>query len=124
MRTVLPIALVKNRKEPLHVVKEGKGFSHGELSKVKISFDVARRIGLRIDPRRKSVHEENIKVLKEWLGKSDKDELKKLKDENKRKNFALGGKNTNRVFRGLTSAGKKSRGLRKTRGLKNTYKHR
>ncbi|QGA54489.1 50S ribosomal protein L15e [Sulfolobus sp. E5-1-F] len=31
--------------------------------------------------------------------------------------------NRNRVFRGLTSAGKKARGLRKSRGLKGTVKH-
>lgn len=31
--------------------------------------------------------------------------------------------NRNRVFRGLTSAGKKARGLRKSRGLKGTVRH-
>ncbi|AFK50830.1 50S ribosomal protein L15e [Thermogladius calderae 1633] len=38
-------------------------------------------------------------------------------------NWVCEPQNRGRVFRGLTSAGKKMRGLRKSRGLKGTHKH-
>lgn len=48
----------------------GKGFSLGELQAVGLDFKRALKMGLRIDKRRRSVHKENIKVLKELLGTS------------------------------------------------------
>lgn len=120
MKSNLPVALIKNRKDPLNLVKEGKGFSLGELSKAEISLEIAKKAGLSIDSRRRSTHEENIKFLKEWLGKADKNKLMKLRIKHKGPNSASTGKNKRRVYRGLSSAGKKTRGLRKSRGLKNT----
>jgi large subunit ribosomal protein L13e len=119
MKSNLPIAVIKNRKDPQNLVKEGKGFSLGELSKAEISLEIAKKAGLSIDSRRRSTHEENIKILKEWLGKVDKSKLIKLRIKHKGL-FAFTGKNKRRVYRGLSSAGKKTRGLRKSRGLKNT----
>ncbi|OYT39985.1 MAG: 50S ribosomal protein L13e [Desulfurococcales archaeon ex4484_58] len=50
-------------------VREGRGFSRGELEAVGLDFKKALKLGLRIDKRRKSVHEWNIKALKEYLEK-------------------------------------------------------
>ena len=50
-------------------VREGRGFSLGELQKAGISIQEAKRLKIRIDKRRKSVHEENVKVLKEYVEK-------------------------------------------------------
>ena len=120
MESNLPIALIKNRKDPLNLTKQGKGFSLGELSKAEISLEIARKACLSIDSRRRSTHEENIEILKEWLGKVDKSKLMKLRIKHKGPNSASTGKNKRRVYRGLTSAAKKTRGLNKSRGLKNT----
>jgi len=49
--------------------RRGKGFSLGELRAVGLDSETARKIGLPIDKRRKSVHEENIKALKDFLNK-------------------------------------------------------
>jgi len=48
-------------------IRVGKGFSLGELQAVGLDFKKALKLGLRIDKRRKSVHEENIEILKEFL---------------------------------------------------------
>jgi large subunit ribosomal protein L13e len=47
----------------------GRGFSKGELEAVGLDFKKALKLGLRIDKRRRSVHEWNIKTLKEYLEK-------------------------------------------------------
>jgi lipid II:glycine glycyltransferase (peptidoglycan interpeptide bridge formation enzyme) len=65
MKSNLPVALIKNRKDPQNLVKEGKGFSLGELSKAEISLEIAKKAGLSIDSRRRSSHEENIKIFKD-----------------------------------------------------------
>ena len=45
----------------------GRGFSVGELKAAGITLDTARRLGIYIDKRRKSVHEENVETLKKLL---------------------------------------------------------
>ena len=47
--------------------KIGRGFSLGELQAVGLNFKKALKLGLRIDKRRRSVHEENIEILKKIL---------------------------------------------------------
>lgn len=49
--------------------REGRGFSKGELEAVGLDFKTALKLGLRIDKRRRSVHEWNIQILKEYLEK-------------------------------------------------------
>ncbi|BDC18585.1 50S ribosomal protein L13e [Acidianus sp. HS-5] len=47
--------------------REGKGFSVGELKAVNLTPGKARKLGLRVDKRRKSVHQENVDSLKKYL---------------------------------------------------------
>ncbi len=50
----------------------GRGFSKGELEAVGLDFKKALKLGLRIDKRRRSVHEWNIRALREYLEKLEK----------------------------------------------------
>lgn len=50
-------------------LRVGRGFSKGELEAVGLDFKTAMKLGLRIDKRRKTVHEWNIQALKEYLAK-------------------------------------------------------
>jgi len=49
--------------------RRGKGFSRGELREAGIDFQTALRLRIRIDQRRKTKHEENVKALKQYLQK-------------------------------------------------------
>ena len=48
----------------------GRGFSIGELKAAGITLDMARRLGIYVDKRRKSIHEENVEALKKILEES------------------------------------------------------
>ena len=86
-------------------VREGKGFSFGELEAVELTAGNAKKMGIPVDTKRKSSHEENIEVLKEFLEEAKDLDIKveKPKIENK----PIRG----RVFRGKTSAGQRMRYL-------------
>jgi large subunit ribosomal protein L13e len=86
-------------------VREGKGFSLGELEAVELTAGKAKRMGIPVDTRRKSSHEENIETLKEFIEEAKDLDIKvgKPKFENK----PIRG----RAFRGKTSAGQRMRGL-------------
>ena len=49
-------------------MREGRGFSRGEIDKAGATVDDLKMAHLRVDPLRKSSHEENIKTLQELLG--------------------------------------------------------
>lgn len=46
-------------------LRKGKGFSIGELKQAGVTIELAKKLGIRIDRRRRSVKEENVKILKE-----------------------------------------------------------
>jgi len=48
-------------------MREGKGFSRGELREVGMDFKQALRLTIPIDLKRKTKHEDNIKTLKQHL---------------------------------------------------------
>ena len=50
-------------------VREGRGFSLGELKEAGLTPEKARKLGLYVDKRRKTVHEWNVKALREFIEK-------------------------------------------------------
>lgn len=81
MEYLIPIAHVFRFKKSRQVKAKGKGFSIMELNKAGVSIEIARKYGLRIDSRRKTVHQENIEKLKKWISKfiKKKEETQKSK---------------------------------------------
>jgi large subunit ribosomal protein L13e len=47
--------------------KRGRGFSSEETSQAGLTIDEARRMGLIVDLRRKTVHPENVDALKQYM---------------------------------------------------------
>ncbi len=44
--------------------RNGKGFSKGEIKKAGSNPEDARKIGLPVDPRRRTIYDENVEVVK------------------------------------------------------------
>jgi len=86
-------------------IRKGKGFSRSELEAVEITAGEAKKMGIPVDTRRKSSHDENIETLKEFLEEADERDLKASKPSFNSKPIR------GRVFRGKTSAGQKMRNL-------------
>jgi large subunit ribosomal protein L13e len=92
-------------------LRKGRGFSLGEIKKVGLTLGEAERLGIYVDKRRKTIHQENIEVLRDLVELVKSGAINppvKSKPGERRK---LGSPAWGRAFRGLTSAGKKSRGL-------------
>ena len=53
-------------------LRVGRGFSKLEIKEAGITIDVAKRLGIPIDPRRRSKHDWNVKALKEYIAKISK----------------------------------------------------
>ena len=49
--------------------RQGKGFSSEELKKAGLSLSEAVRLHIPVDPRRKTIHEENVEAVKVFLDK-------------------------------------------------------
>jgi len=69
-----PRAVVKtprnvSRGRAIPKLREGRGFSVGELKEVGLSVKEARKLGLYVDARRRSTHPENVRALRELLEK-------------------------------------------------------
>jgi ribosomal protein L13E len=62
MTTVKPIVFKKGGKQ-----RSGKGFSREELKKAGLSLKKALRLGIPVDSRRRTAHEDNINVVKRFL---------------------------------------------------------
>jgi len=48
-------------------IRRGRGFSKNELKEVNVDLKSALKLGIPIDPRRRSKHKENIEVLRRYL---------------------------------------------------------
>lgn len=86
-------------------IRKGKGFSLSELEAVEITAGEAKKMGIPVDTRRKSSHDENIETLKEFLEEADELDLKVSEPSFESKPIR------GRVYRGKTSAGQKMRNL-------------
>lgn len=62
-----PVATVAARHIDRLQDRKGRGFSSGELDSAGVSLEVARRHGLSLDIRRRSVLEGNVAALSAWL---------------------------------------------------------
>jgi len=62
MKTVKPKVFKNDGKQ-----RAGRGFSREELKKAGSSLNEALRLGLSVDIRRKTAHEENIEAVKAFL---------------------------------------------------------
>jgi len=87
--------------------REGKGFSRAELEEAGISTGDTMRLGIPMDKRRSTKHEENVERLKTYAEEAKKAGIRISRHQFKPKT------KKGRVYRGLTSAGKKIKGLRK-----------
>ncbi len=63
MKPVRPIVKVAGSNK----TRKGRGFSLGELKEAGLTVEKARAMGLYVDKRRKSVHKENVELLKKLL---------------------------------------------------------
>ncbi|UCH03445.1 MAG: ribosomal protein L13e [Candidatus Thorarchaeota archaeon] len=63
--------------------RRGRGFSTEETGRAGLTITEARQMGLIVDLRRKTVHDENVEVLKRYVEELDKviAEVKRVKPE-------------------------------------------
>lgn len=66
---VKPPNMIKDRGVTKNL-RYGRGFSRCEIGKAGLSIEKAKSMGIPIDARRRSCHEQNIKILQELLAKS------------------------------------------------------
>jgi large subunit ribosomal protein L13e len=60
--------------------KEGRGFSKEELREAALDFKKALKLGIPVDSKRRTLHEENVEALKEYLGSLKKAEPRKKRE--------------------------------------------
>ncbi len=65
--------------------RKGKGFSRAELRDAGLSLGKALKLGIPIDIRRRSKHEENIQTLKKHLRPRRKSPRKRKTSERKKR---------------------------------------
>ena len=76
-------------------IRLGRGFSYQELKNANMDVRMAKKLGIRIDPRRRTAHKENIGLLKKELETEKKrreKEVKKKTKKGKGKKKAVGKK--------------------------------
>lgn len=106
---------------PPRPVRDGRGFSEGEVRELGLTVTEARLLGVPVDDRRKSVHRENVEKLRQYLL-----ELKRALEQGADlPKPALPERivvkaDITRVFKGKTAAGRRGRGLL---ALKLRYTH-
>lgn len=61
----IPESVVKSPKEPKQ--RRGRGFSIGETKEAGLAVADARQMGIIVDDRRKTVHPENVEILKQYV---------------------------------------------------------
>ena len=102
--------LIKHAGVPPREFRVGRGYSEGEVKAVGLTVYEARRLGIYVDPRRKTVHEENVRALAEWLERVRRGEILPP-EETLPKVVVVKPPGKSRVFMGKTMAGRRMRGL-------------
>ncbi|MCW3992507.1 MAG: ribosomal protein L13e [Candidatus Bathyarchaeota archaeon] len=87
--------------------RAGKGFSLSELSELGLSVGEARHLGVPVDLSRSTSYDENVERLRAWMEEAEKEGFRVPRPRQ------LSKGQRGRAYRGLTSSGKKMRGLRK-----------
>ncbi|QOJ79699.1 ribosomal protein L13e [Infirmifilum lucidum] len=102
-------------------IRDGKGFSLGEIKALNLTEHEARLLGVYVDLRRKTVHEENIRILKEYLINLRRalESGAPLPDPTLPKEIVV-KRDVSKVFKGKTAAGRRGRGLQ---SVKYRYTH-
>jgi large subunit ribosomal protein L13e len=67
MRQIKVVITKHNKKQ-----KMGKGFSPNELKNAGVNMQQARQIGLPVDVKRKTAHDQNVACIKECAEKAEK----------------------------------------------------
>jgi large subunit ribosomal protein L13e len=86
-------------------VREGRGFSLAEIQAAGLNAGEAEILGIPVDLRRKSSHEENVEILKDFAKQAKESGVKVPKPKQTSKG------QRGRAQRSVTKAGRKSRGL-------------
>ncbi len=68
----MPKAIVVRHVQGTFETRLGRGFSKAELREAGISVANARKLSVRVDPKRQTKMEENVKAIKTWLRGSSK----------------------------------------------------
>ena len=89
-------------------VREGRGFSIAEIQSAGLNPGEAEILGIPVDLRRKSTHEENVEILKEFVASAKENGVKVPKPKQSSKG------QRGRAARSVTKAGQKARGLVKS----------
>ncbi len=89
----------------IETVREGRGFSLAEIQTAGLNAGEAQILGIPVDLRRKSTHEENVEILKEYITAAKENEIKVPKPKQTSKG------QRGRAQRSVTKAGHKSRGV-------------
>ncbi|MFB6470861.1 MAG: ribosomal protein L13e [Vulcanisaeta sp. AZ3] len=97
-----------------------RGYSIGEVKAVGLTVAEAKLLGIRVDVRRGSVWDVNVQRLREWINKVIKGEVSPPEPTSPSAVRVKGKRG--RVFRGLTPAGRRMRGLMSV-GLRETHAH-
>ncbi|WP_446752497.1 ribosomal protein L13e [Vulcanisaeta sp. JCM 16161] len=98
----------------------GRGYSIGEVRAVGLTVDEARLLGIRVDANRDTVWDINVQRLRDWLNKIIRGEA--LPPEPALPRAIRIKRKKGRVFRALTPAGRRMRGLMSV-GLRETHVH-
>ncbi len=91
-------------------IRPGRGFSYQELKDAKIDVRIAKKLGIKIDPRRRTSHKENTDLLTQTL----KDDEKRREREAQRKARKKGKKKTS--AKKPSKSTKKDSGASKAKG--------
>ncbi len=100
--------------------KVGRGYSIGEVRAVGLTVNEARLLGIRVDTNRGTVWDINVQRLRDWLNKVISGEA--LPPEPALPRAIKIKRKRGRVFRALTPAGRRMRGLVSV-GLRETHAH-